>query len=81
MARHPPAALVDARGAAVDHRAAGIEVDHQPLPEHLVLAAVEPDVADQGDQLFVEVVDPEITLAVSDGLCTVTPPAASRRRI
>ena len=62
MAGDPAAALVHARRPAVDHRAARIEVDHQPRAVDLVVARVELDVADQGDQLAVEVVDPEVAL-------------------
>ncbi len=76
------AALADAGRTAVDDRAAAVEIDHRPLPADLRAFALEDDIADQRDQLAVEVVDARTApLAVSDGLRTVTPPLASSRLI
>src|SRR5437764_12589567 len=62
VAGDAPAARVHAGRSAVDHSPAGVEIDHQPLPVDDVQPAGQPDVADDRDQLPVEVVDPEIAL-------------------
>src|SRR4051794_35484024 len=60
VAAHSPAALIHSRRATVDDGAAGGQVDGQALAVDLVLLAIQPNVADQGDELAVEVVDSEI---------------------
>src|SRR6476469_4755619 len=60
MAGHAAAALVHARRTAVDHGAARIEVDDQPRAVDLIVAAIELDPADQGDELALRVVDAEL---------------------
>src|SRR5689334_20612099 len=61
MAGDTAAARIDPGRAAVDDRAASIEVDRQPRPVDAVLFAIELHVAEQGDQLPVEVVDAEVS--------------------
>src|ERR1044071_7430925 len=60
MAFHSAAGLVHPRRTTVDDRATRIEVDSEPRTIHLVLLAIELDIADQGDELAIEVVDAEI---------------------
>src|SRR5207237_532630 len=62
VASDAPAARVHAGRSAVDHSAAGVEIDHQPLPVDDVRPAGQLDVADDRDQFLVEIVDPEIAL-------------------
>src|SRR5206468_2731411 len=60
MTGHSSAARIDAGGAAIDHGAAGIEVDDQPRSGDLVLLAIELHVAEQSDQPAVEIVDSKV---------------------
>ena len=62
MAGHATAAGVHARRAAVDDRSPGLDIDHQPLSIHHIGSARQLDVADDRDQLVIEVVDAEIAL-------------------
>src|SRR5690348_6506176 len=62
MTRHPAACLVHAWRSAVNDRASGIEVNGETSAVHLVLIAHKLDVANQGDQLAVQVIDPEVSL-------------------
>src|SRR5206468_8204501 len=55
-----PPAGIHARRAAVDHRAARVEIDHQPRAADAIVLAVQLHVTDQRDQLVIEIVDPEI---------------------
>src|SRR3954451_12281478 len=60
VAGDAPAALVHSRRSAVDDRPARIQIDHEPRPVELIGSAIELDVADQGDQLAIEIVDAEL---------------------
>src|SRR4051794_22239892 len=62
VAGNASAALRDPRGAAIDHRSAGVEIDDQPGAEDLRIAAIESDVADKRDQLAIEVVDSKVAI-------------------
>ena len=62
VASDAPPAGIHARRAAVDHRSPGVQVDHQPGAIYPILLLDQLHVADQRDELPVEIVDSEIAL-------------------
>src|SRR5688572_8486994 len=66
-AGHAPARLIDPGRAAVDHGAARTEVDDQPRSADQIVAANQANVADERDELAVEIIDAEIAARLFGG--------------